>query len=323
MRTLILLSGFLCAALAACATPPSAGPAPTSTPSPLPKASAIQAPRATLPPESEAVTHTPLTSKAIESCPVTLPNGKSPAEEDGSSFNLGNDKGTIFTIPWPNGTVIFTPNGPGAKEPDGSLGMKWPWYRTVEGDVVITARRLDANAPPPRTVVLRGNEDGYGETGFHPSGLWFSGPGCWEMTATIGSESLTFVTLVVRLDFDPPVFAHWPSDVPRGWGTDLSRWPNAIREISGTPAGGQIIVETFRDAAQPGEQFPVESIRNVSVNDAPAVCAAGARDENGDWNSSADEIHLQWQSSGLTFRLIATGLSYRCDDLLQIANSQL
>ena len=323
MRPLIILFGLLYATLAACTSPSPAEPVPTSTPSPLPEAGAVQTPTAASPPESQAVAYPPLTSEAIESCPVTLPNGKSPAGEDDSDFNLGNENGTIFTIPWPNGTVIFSPNGPGAKEPDGSLGMKWPWYRTVEGDVVITGRRLDEKAPPPRTVVLRGNEDGYGETGFHPSGLWFSGPGCWEMTAAIGDESLTFVTLVVRLDFDPPFFAYWPEDVPRSWGTDLSLWPRAIREINVSPAGGEIIVETFRDAAQLGEQFPAEIVRNVSVNDAPAVCAVGTRDENGEWDPSTDEVHLQWRNGGRIFRLIATGLSYRCDDLLQIGNSQL
>lgn len=323
MRPLVLLFDFLFAALVACATPPFTEPTPKVTPAPLPELNANHTPLPTSTQESQAITYPPLTSEAIESCPVTLPNDISPVGEDGSNFNLGNENGTIFTIPWPGGKIIFTPNGPGAQESDGSLGMKWPWYRAVEGDVIIAARRLDANAPPPRTVVLRGNEDGYGETGFHPSGLWFSGEGCWEVTAVIGEENLTFVTLVVRFNFDPPHFGWWPPNVPRGADTDLSGWPTAIREVDVSPTGGQIIVETRKDAEQLGEHYPDGSARSLSVNEAQAVCVRGARGENGQWISNADEVYLRWQSHGLTYRLIATGLAYGCDDLVQIAISQL
>jgi hypothetical protein len=110
-----------------------------------------------------------------------------------------NADGTIFTELWPEGKVIFSPDGPGQIAADGSLGMKWPWYRTVPGEVIITGRRLDAAAPPMHPIVLRGVPDGYGETGFHPSGLLFLSEGCWEVTAKVGQASLTFVTLVVKL----------------------------------------------------------------------------------------------------------------------------
>jgi hypothetical protein len=107
--------------------------------------------------------------------------------------------GVLFTMLWPDGVVVFRPEGPGVINPDGSLGMKWPWWRSIEGLVTLDATRLDAPAPPMQTIVLRGPEDGYGKVGFHPSGLLFPTPGCWEVTARVQDNSLTFVTLVVRL----------------------------------------------------------------------------------------------------------------------------
>lgn len=131
-------------------------------------------------------------------CPVTLPNGMTPPSEVPDPSYHGN--GTIWTALWPEGIVVFRPGGSGAISPDGSLGMKWPWWRSIEGPVTIDAVRLDGQAPPMQTTVLRGPEDGYGRTGFHPSGLVFPSPGCWEVTARVQDASLTFVTLVVRLD---------------------------------------------------------------------------------------------------------------------------
>jgi hypothetical protein len=66
---------------------------------------------------------------------------------------------------------------------------------------------LDAATAPMPTAILRDAPDGYGETGFHPSGLLFPSAGCGEVTAKVGEASLTFVTLVVRIPFDPA----WPA----------------------------------------------------------------------------------------------------------------
>lgn len=263
----------------------------------------------------------PLTPEAIASCPVTLPNDRSP---DGNlSFNLGNDNGTIFTIPWPNGAVIFTPNGPGSQEADGSLGMKWPWYRTVRGEVVITARRLDAQTPAPDPVMLRGPEDGYGPTGFHPSGLIFSSEGCWEVTAAVAAESLTFVALAVRLPFDLPHFSWWPQDLERPTEVDLGGYPIFVRELALKPPGGQLIVETTH--GQVDVQAPDRSEEEVvlqSPHDGPVICILGAPDD-GKWRRRADQASLQWSLGDVTYRIIAAGLEFGCRDLLNIADSQL
>ena len=122
-------------------------------------------------------------------CPVTAPNGATPSGEATSPDRLGN--GALWTTLWPGGKVIFEPGGPGSIEPDGSLAMKWPWWRGVAGRLEIEGGRLDA--PSTLRAFI---PEGYGNSGFQASALIFSGPGCWEVTARIGDRSLTFVTTV-------------------------------------------------------------------------------------------------------------------------------
>src|SRR5260221_13803162 len=68
-------------------------------------------------------------------------------------------------------------------------GMKFPWWRSVPGQLSITTRRLDGAATPRAADV----PSGYGETGFQVSGLYFPSVGCWEVTGAIGPKTLTFV----------------------------------------------------------------------------------------------------------------------------------
>ncbi len=72
-------------------------------------------------------------------CPVTIPEKHATHAEDPIYGNYGN--GAIWTMLYPDGKFVGQP------QPDGSLRMKFPWWRlgytlTVEG------RRLDAPAPP-------------------------------------------------------------------------------------------------------------------------------------------------------------------------------
>lgn len=150
-----------------------------------------------LPTTSFLDTDVPLNKAAIASCPVTLPNGKSPARPGASDFNLGNEEGSLFTIPWREGMVIFARDGPGFVLPDGSLAMKWPWWRRVRGKLTIEGRRLDAPAPAPRAEFT----GGYGDSGFLPITLIFPTQGCWQITGKVGNARLTFVTLVVKVPF--------------------------------------------------------------------------------------------------------------------------
>jgi hypothetical protein len=127
----------------------------------------------------------------VETCPVTLPPG--------GGARYGND--ALQTGLWPEGKVIFKPGGPGAESADGSLSMKFWWWRLRPGRLTIEGRRLDGVAPPLRASV----PDGYGPTGFQAAGLIFPTPGCWEVTGRVGKDSLTFVTLVVKIGGSPAV----------------------------------------------------------------------------------------------------------------------
>lgn len=165
--------------------------------------------------ESASQTSAPLPpSGTAINCSPTLANGRAPAPDypHASEFTLGNAEGTIFTVPWPNGVVNFEKDGPGAVLPDGSLAMKFWWYRTVPGPMVLEGRRIDAPAPRMPQVTLHGPADGYGSVGFTPGALIFPGEGCWLVTATVGDHSLAFVTLVVK-DPDLPIPTPQPADL--------------------------------------------------------------------------------------------------------------
>lgn len=132
------------------------------------------------------------------SCPVTKPNGKQPPAGENvfgrGRGGHGNDALWTNVWTWGEGAVLVPPTH---VQPDDSLGgMKWPWWRGVPGELTIEGHRIDADAPPLRADI----PDGYGESGFIPSGLIFPTTGCWEVTGRVGDASLTFVVLVKRVN---------------------------------------------------------------------------------------------------------------------------
>jgi len=144
-------------------------------------------------------------------CPVTVPNeSQPPVKNFGGTVTYSPDytgprdvptpnsygNGKIWTVLWPNGTVIFRPGGSGFILEDGSLAMKWLWFRAIAGRLRIEGKRLDASAPPLRASI----PDGYRGTGIQASGLIFPTEGCWEVTGRVADASLTFVTRVVRVE---------------------------------------------------------------------------------------------------------------------------
>lgn len=129
-------------------------------------------------------------------CPVTIANGEVPPGEQPSAGRHGN--GALWTSLWSEGTVIFRPGGSGFVLPDGSLQMKFPWWRGVPGPLRIEGRRLDAPAPPLRARIPAG----YSKA-FQATGLIFPTPGCWELTGRVGDASLTFVVAVVKIGDGP------------------------------------------------------------------------------------------------------------------------
>jgi len=272
--------------------PPLSPPPPTDTPYPTPA---------------------PLIKSAIPSCPVTLPNGKSPAASDASDFNHGNEDGTLHTIiSWPGGAVIFARDGPGFVGTDGSLAMKWPWWRGVPGKLTIEGRRLDAPAPALRAEVT----DGYGDSGFQPISLIFPTQGCWEVTGIVGNARLTFVTLVVKVSFREIGFNWFPKGTV-SYKRDMSNLPVSLLTTYNFSNGGELITESAVDEQAIITPNPAATQQNVTVWGHPGICVQGAL-ENQVWQNSADAGTLEWTADGSSYRISHEGLGLRCDDLLNM-----
>jgi len=125
-------------------------------------------------------------------CPVTFPNGSTPPGAAPADQYHGN--GALWTVLWPEGIIPISEDGPGEIRADGSLAMKFPWWRGegVRGELEIDGRRLDDKADPAYGEI----PGGYGETGFQASAIVFSSPGCWEITGRVGDAALTFIQRV-------------------------------------------------------------------------------------------------------------------------------
>jgi hypothetical protein len=121
-------------------------------------------------------------------CKVTKPNGNTPPGETPSPKFHGGDG--LWISLWRD-----TPSEPDDMLDDGSMSMKFPWWRGVKGKLTIEGRRLDGSAPPLRSII----PDGYGDTGFQPTGLIFPTEGCWEVVGKVGDVSLKFVILVGKV----------------------------------------------------------------------------------------------------------------------------
>jgi len=125
-------------------------------------------------------------------CPVTIANGSQPlGESSGSLLYHGN--GVIWTALPPDGKLFIVP------DEDGSLQIKFPWWRAVHGALTIQGRRLDASAPPLQAII----PEGYGDSGFQASGLIFPTEGCWEVTGKVADQELRFVVTVQAVDEYP------------------------------------------------------------------------------------------------------------------------
>ena len=130
----------------------------------------------------------------FSNCQITEPNGTAPPGGLTDPNMLGN--GSLWVRLWDEGTVFFKKGGSGKIFSDGSMQMKFPWWRAAQGKLSIEGRRLDADAPPLSAKIPLG----YGEIGFQASGILFPTEGCWEVTGKVGNASLTFVTRVIRIE---------------------------------------------------------------------------------------------------------------------------
>jgi hypothetical protein len=127
-------------------------------------------------------------------CPVTLPrSGPSSIPKEsffGWESSYGDGRLAVGGL-WPNGVIKA---GPEFVEKDGSVGMKFGWWHGIPGKLDITGRRLDGSARYLRADI----PDGYGETGFQATGLYFPTEGCWEVTGRVDTTHRTFITYVIK-----------------------------------------------------------------------------------------------------------------------------
>jgi len=123
-------------------------------------------------------------------CPVTLGNESVPpgATDWEREDSYGNGK--LWTLFWPYNVVVADA---GYVEKDGSIGMKWPWWRGVRGTLKIEGRRLDGKATPIRADI----SPDYGHYGPAERHLLLNRR-VLGSNREVGEASLTFVTLVVK-----------------------------------------------------------------------------------------------------------------------------
>ncbi len=327
---------FFAAVLAACTStgvlaPGAATPAPSSpnvsTEAPRTPSSPVPVESPSPPPAAPIPTPVALTKAALESCPVTFPNGSQPPDEitpglQPSPHRHGND--VLWADLGVGGKIVPAPE---QFQEDGSLNWKMGWDRGVRGKLTVTGRRLDAPTPP-----AQGHYDieGYGDIGFQAGGIHFPSEGCWEITGRVGDASLTFVTLVVK---EPPFEYLWPAWGPEGLtlkDQDVTSLPQSFRLIFG-PAipgesqvawgEGEVSIETTQGAPENHTPYPEAATQQLTVNGQPGVCAQGAWDEQGHWQTKADVGTLEWSAEGFSYRIHHSGLGLHCEDLLRIAGS--
>ncbi len=172
-RNLVLIALVGIAALTAltgCLDGPAAQPRPTSTANGA-------SPNDATPADGKTLYQQP--------CPVTVANGSQPPGETvRSSRHHGN--GMLWTVLPEGGKIAIPPNK------EGTLDWKFPWWRGVVGRLVIEGRRLDGT----KGEVTSRIPDGYGDTGFQSTAVFFPSEGCWEITGRAGDGELKFVVAV-------------------------------------------------------------------------------------------------------------------------------
>jgi len=77
-----------------------------------------------------------------------------------------------------------------------TISSKFPWWRVLAGNLQAWAHPLGRARPRLRADVQPAAN--YGPTGFVPSELHFSRPGCWRITGSLRGHKLSFVARVVR-----------------------------------------------------------------------------------------------------------------------------
>lgn len=167
-------------------------------------------------------------------CKRTTPETHNPSRNPGNGMfrsdgKFGND--SLYTIL--GSSITFRPGGAGAVLADGSLSMKYMWWRLRNGKLTIEGHRLDDTAPPLRASI----PDGYGDIGFQATSLIFPTPGCWEVIASVGDSRITFVVDVTMIG-DGPCWNETRVLGGTGGTVETTSWVE--EPISDFPAGQRV-----------------------------------------------------------------------------------
>jgi hypothetical protein len=136
--------------------------------------------------------------RVVHACVVTTAQRATrPPTSVPASFNYGNARIAVALSP-PSGRLIAgrLPSGGyrAVIRKDGSINAKYGWWRSrARPKLRISGRRLDAPAPPLRASI----PDGY-DRGFQATGVIFPTSGCWRVTGSVGTATLTFTVLVSK-----------------------------------------------------------------------------------------------------------------------------
>jgi hypothetical protein len=145
-----------------------------------------------------------VSASAMFGCPVTIPNGQAPPGERRSPSDFGNRR--LWTLLPVNGKLVVSATLPlrpgtvvGELHRDGSMTTKFPWWgaRSAGPQLRITGTRLDGHSMPLRASVKHGFT---GAPRFWATAITFTSRGCWRVTGTAGTQKLTFVLDVTKVD---------------------------------------------------------------------------------------------------------------------------
>jgi hypothetical protein len=73
------------------------------------------------------------------------------------------------------------------------------WYSEVAGELRIAGTRMDS----PGAVLSAEVPSGYEQPGYQPSSILVPEPGCWEITGSVGEQTLRVVADVLAADLHP------------------------------------------------------------------------------------------------------------------------
>lgn len=141
--------------------------------------------------------------RVVHACVVTTAHRATrPPTSVPVSLNYGNARIAVGLSP-PNGRLIAGRLHSGGYRAvirkDGSIYAKYGWWRSrARPKLRISGRRLDAPAPALRAWI----PDGY-DRGFQATSIIFPTVGCWRVTGSVGTATLTFIVLVSKSRLGP------------------------------------------------------------------------------------------------------------------------